>query len=216
MNERSRLPVRNLRSRLVWLALAALSVRAVCQSPANGVSGASSQDLSTAIQELRAQVQELRATITEMKSEAAEYRAQSDELRKELENMRANTVTQTPQGAESRRDEAPADNAVNKKLASLDETTQLLESEICGQYQTKVESASKYRLRLSALVLPNLFSNRGYVDNLAFPSYAASENLYGTTDAFDATLRQSEIGQEVFGQELTAAKTSGQAQFEFA
>ena len=214
MNERSRLPVRNW-SRLVWLALAVLSVRAICQSPASGASGASSQDLSIAIQELRAQVQELRATITEMKSEAAEYRAQSDELRKELENMRANTVTQTPQGAESRRAEAPADNAVNKKLASLDETTQLLESEIRSQYQTKVESASKYRLRLSGLVLLNLFSNRGYVDNLDFPSYAASANLYGTSQAFGATLRQSEFGLDVFGPELLGAKSSGEVQLDF-
>ena len=215
MNERSRLPVRNLRSRLVWLALAVLSVRAVCQSPASGASDASSQDLSTAIQELRAQVQELRTTVTEMKSEAAEYRAQSDELRKELENMRANAVVPPPQGAESRTAEAPADNAVNKKLASLDETTQLLQSEIRTQYQTKVESASKYRLRLSGLVLLNLFSNRGYVDNLDFPSYAASANLYGTSQAFGATLRQSEFGLEVFGPELLGAKSSGEVQLDF-
>ena len=214
MNERSRLPVRNW-SRLVWLALAVFSVRAVGQSPASGASGASSQDLSTAIQELRAQVQELRTTVTEMKSEAAEYRAQSDELRKELENMRANAVVPPPQGAESRTAEAPADNAVNKKLASLDETTQLLQSEIRTQYQTKVESASKYRLRLSGLVLLNLFSNRGYVDNLDFPSYAASANLYGTSQAFGATLRQSEFGLDVFGPELLGAKSSGEVQLDF-
>src|SRR5947207_826036 len=215
MNERSRLPVRNLRSRLVWLALAALSVRAVCQSPANGVSGASSQDLSTAIQELRAQVQELRTTVTEMKSEAAEYRAQSDELRKELENMRANAVTPSPQGNEAHISEAPASKPIIQKLASLAETTQMLQSEIRTQYQTKVESASKYRLRLSGLVLLNLFSNRGYVDNLDFPSYAASANLYGTSQAFGATLRQSEIGVEVFGPELLGGKSSGEVQLDF-
>src|SRR5437667_9655720 len=108
MNERSRLPVRNW-SRLVWLALAVLSVRAICQSPASGASGASSQDLSIAIQELRAQVQEMRPTITEMKSEAAACRAQTGELRKEIENMRANTVNRTPQGAARGTAEAPTD-----------------------------------------------------------------------------------------------------------
>ena len=140
MNERSMLPVRELRSRLVCLALVVLSMRALCQSPAGVATGASSQDLSTAIQELRAQVQELRTTVTEMKSEAAEYRAQSDELRKELENMRANAVVPTSQGNESRTSEAPAGNAITQKLASLDETTQLLQSEIRTQYQTKIES----------------------------------------------------------------------------
>jgi len=208
------LPVRKLRFPLVWLALAILSVPAVCQSPASGPEAAS-QELSAAIQDLRTQVQELRATVAEMKSEAAEYRTQSDELRKELENMRANAVTPSAQGDEARTSEAPASNPISQKLAALDETTQLLQSEIRTQYQTKVESASKYRLRLSGLVLLNLFSNRGYVDNLDFPSYAASANLYGTSQAFGATLRQSEIGVEVFGPELLGAKSSGEVQFDF-
>lgn len=214
--KRSMLPVRASKSRVVWLALAIVSVPAIGQSPpTGGASAAATQDLATAIQELRTQVQELRATVSEMKSEAAEYRAQSDELRKELENMRANSVVPNPQGNETYAAEAPAETAIPKKLASLDETTQLLESEIRSQYQTKVESASKYRLRLSGLVLLNLFSNRGYVDNLDFPSYAASSNLYGTTEAFGGTLRQSEIGLEVFGPELAGAKSSGEVQFDF-
>src|SRR5437763_14390841 len=150
-----------------------------------------------------------------MKSEAAEYRAQSDELRKELENMRANAVVPPPQGAESRTSEAPAENAITGKLASLDETTQLLQSEIRTQYQTKVESASKYRLRLSGLVLLNLFSNRGYVDNLDFPSYAASANLYGTTEAFGATLGQSEIGPQMLRPKVAGAKSSDEVQLKF-
>jgi len=64
-------------------------------------------------------------------------------------------------------------------------------------------------------VLLNLFSNRGYVDNLDFPSYAASANLYGTSQAFGATLRQSEFGLEVFGPELLGAKSSGEVQLDF-
>jgi len=220
MRERSMLPLRDLKSRLIWLVLAAVTVPAFGQSPADGnrdsaSQSSSSQDLATAIQDLRAQVQELRATVTDMKSEAAEYRAQSAELRKELEKMRANAAAPT-QGTESQSPEATsAATAVSQKLASLNETTQLLQSEIRTQYQTKIESASKYRLRLSGLVLLNLFSNRGYVDNLDFPSYAAASNLYGTSQSFGATLRQSEIGLEVFGPEFAGAKTSGEIQFDF-
>jgi hypothetical protein len=219
MRERSMLPLQHLKSRLIWLVLAAATVPAFSQSPADGNRDAanqssSSQDLATAIQELRAQVQELRATVMDMKSEAAEYRAQSAELRKELESMRANAAAPT-QGVESSSPEATSATAVSQKLASLNETTQLLQSEIRTQYQTKVESASKYRLRLSGLVLLNLFSNRGYVDNLDFPSYAAGSNLYGTSQSFGATLRQSEIGLEVFGPEFAGAKSSGEIQFDF-
>src|SRR5947208_4161591 len=133
MKKRSMIPIRELRSRLVWLALAIVSLPATAQSPVGSNQAAENQDLATAIQELRAQVQELRATVTEMKSEAAEYRAQSDELRKELETLRTNAVLPPHQGAESRTAESPADNAVTKKLASLDETTQRLQSEIRTQ-----------------------------------------------------------------------------------
>ena len=48
----------------------------------------------------------------------------------------------------------------------------MMEGKINDQYQTKVESGSKYRLRLSGLVLLNLFENRGTVDNLDFPELA--------------------------------------------
>jgi hypothetical protein len=198
----SKLPVRESNFPLVGLAVAVLSVSALGQSPAE------TQDLSAAIQDLRAQVQELRTSVAEMRSEAAEYRAQSEALRKELATLRENGA---PQNAE-----APAAQAADaQRLTAVEETAHLLEDQIRTQYQTKIESGSKYRLRLSGLVLLNLFTNHGYVDNLDFPSYAASANLYGTTEAFGATLRQSEIGLEAFGPELLGARTSGQVQFDF-
>ena len=169
------------------------------------------QELAAAVQDLRAQVQELRATVVEMKSDAAAYRAQTEELRKELAEVRANAAQRRNEQASG----APQSNSVSQRASSLEETTQLLESEIRSQYQTKVESGSKYRVRLSGLALLNLFSNRGYVDNLDVPSYAASSNTYGTSQAFGATLRQSEIGLEVFGPEVFGAKTSGELRVDF-
>ena len=49
---------------------------------------------------------------------------------------------------------------------------QLLSGKIDEQYQTKLESASKYRVRFSGIVLFNLFSNNGSVDNLDVPQSA--------------------------------------------
>src|SRR5262249_8805725 len=216
MTERSMRRVRGLKPYLACLLLTTFSAATLGQTAASNAPSESTQDLATAIRELRSQVQELRATVAEMKSEAAEYRAQSAELRKELESMRASAANgANAPSNESQPSEAPTGSAAAQRLASLEETTQLLQSQIRTQYQTKIESASKYRLRLSGLVLLNLFSNHGYVDNLDFPSYAASSNLYGTNEAFGATLRQSEIGLEVFGPELAGAKTSGQVQFDF-
>jgi len=168
--------------------------------------------LAESVQELRQQVQELRTAVAEMKSEAAEYRAQSDELRKELQNIRA-TAGEGQSAAVAA--QATPDSQIPARVSSLEETTQLLENEIRTQYQTKVESASKYRVRLSGLALLNLFDNRGSVDNLDIPTYAAPSSAYGAKGAFGATLRQSDLGLEVFGPQLAGARTSGEVQVDF-
>ncbi len=194
--------------------LATWSMPASGQSTANSTPRVSGEELAAAVQELRAQVQELRATVADMKSEAAAYRAQTEQLRKELADMRT-TAPNPGREPNERASAAPGGDTVSRKVSSLEETTQLLESEIRSQYQTKVESGSKYRVRLSGLALLNLFSNHGYVDNLDVPNYATPSNLYGTSQAFGATLRQSEIGLEVFGPEVFGAKTSGEIRVDF-
>jgi len=159
---------------------------------------------------LRQQVEELRTAIAEIKSEASQYRAESEQLRKELESMRAGTAA--PETA------APPANehaSVDQRLSSVEESTQLLQSELRSQYQTKVESGSKYRARISGLVLFNIFGNYGSVDNMDVPTHAAPSATYGAESSFGATLRQSELGLEVFGPTIHGARTSGQVQFDF-
>jgi regulator of replication initiation timing len=195
------------------LALALTSNSASAQQPAPA-----DANLAESVQELRQQVQELRSAVADMKSEAEQSRAESAALRKELETLRAAPAAGEGQTSPASQGTPPAtaDSApLNQRVGSLEETTQLLDSEIHTQYQTKVESGSKYRVRLSGLVLLNLFHNRGLVDNLDFPTYAVPNNTYGPSSSFGATLRQSELGLEVFGPELAGAKTSGEIQMDF-
>jgi hypothetical protein len=98
--------------------------------------------------------------------------------------------------------------------ASLEEEYQLLSGKVDDQYQTKVESASKYRMRISGIVLMNLFSNAGSVDSIDVPTLAY-RNVPGYSDgSFGATLRQSEIGFEVFGPTVAGAKTRADLQLD--
>ena len=175
-------------------------------------------DLADSIRQLREQVQELRSAVREIKSEAAEYRAENQELRKELENIRINSNPELSKPGEnpSAAAQTPASNtAAEQRVSSLEETTQVMQSELRTLYQTKVEGASKYRVRLSGMVLVNLFHDRGAVDNLDVPTYSSPTGPYGLTPAFGATARQSELGLEVFGPELAGAKTRGEVQFDF-
>lgn len=94
-----------------------------------------------------------------------------------------------------------------------------MEGKINDQYQTKIESGSKYRLRLSGIVLLNLFENRGTVDNLDFPEVALSRKANqpnASPGAFAGTLRQSQIRVQAFGPDIAGARTSADVNLDFA
>jgi hypothetical protein len=174
-------------------------------------SAANHDELADSVRQLREQVNDLRAAVAEIKAEASQYREESEELRKQLQRLQA--APAGPAATAATAEPSPS-GSLEHRVAAVEENTQLLESQLRTQYQTKVESASKYRVRLSGLVLLNLFHNHGAVDNLDFPTYAIPSS-YGESASFGATLRQSEFGLEVFGPELAGAKTSGQVQMDF-
>ena len=109
--------------------------------------------------------------------------------------------------------EAPT---LEERLAKLEDNQDLLDAKINEQSQTKVESGSKYRVRLSGILLLNLFDTRGPVDNVDFPQLAVPPTLGNSSNAFAATIRQSQIGLEVFGPEIAGARTSANVKFDFA
>jgi hypothetical protein len=165
-----------------------------------------SEAMTDAVRELQAEVRELRTAVVELRSEAGQYRAETEQLRKELQATRAASATAAPNGV----------TPLEERVSSLEESSQLLSSKVDDQYQTKVEAASKYRVRLSGIVLLNLFSNHGRMDSQETPTWAIPyiPNVSGQT--LGASLRQSEIGLEVFGPRLAGARTSGNLQFDFS
>jgi len=106
--------------------------------------------------------------------------------------------------------------ALDEQTAELEEGLQLANAKITEQSQTKVESGSKYRLRLSGIVLFNLFSNRGAVDNQDFPEIATSARKLYSASSFGGSLRQSQIALQAFGPDLAGARTSAEIRFDFA
>jgi outer membrane murein-binding lipoprotein Lpp len=147
------------------------------------------------VRELAQQVRELRAAIDDMRTEAAAYRAETAELRRELEAAR----TQTNGTAASQPVATPSETGnVEMRVAALEESTQLLNGKVDEQYQTKVESASKYKVRLSGIALLNLYSNHGAFENADFPTYVPQPTPFNSGTSLGATLRQSELGLENF------------------
>ena len=183
------------------------------------------------VRDLASQVRELRALIEQMRAENAQSRAEMQELRQELRDTRqllaplsaatANASVPATGSMPSSQSEAPSATSagdLGSRVQKLEESTQLLGSKVDEQYQTKVETAAKYRARLSGIVLMNAFRNVGISNNLDVPNYATPPSAPGfdTQTSFGATLRQTEIGLEVFGPTLAGAKSSANVVFDFA
>ena len=203
------------------------------------------ESVSDQVRELREQVRELQAAVAGMRSDWQRARTETAELRRELEEVRTETgprnavlrnavaksatstaspvpveVLQnvlengTPQ--DQRAEDPKQDRKKGEHAASLEEEYQLLSGKVDDQYQTKVESASKYRVRLSGIVLMNLASNQGVVDSIDLPTLAYARPPGGSGGSFGATLRQSEIGFEAFGPTVAGAKTTADLQLDLA
>ena len=127
--------------------------------------------LTQSIADLQAQMKSMSAQMEEMQKEQARSHEEAQELRHKLEEAQQNLsaasnsnggyapatkATQAPPSTSATPRESPAtatEQSGGDRLAAIEETQQLQDSKINDIYQTKIESGSKYRLRLSGIVL---------------------------------------------------------------
>jgi hypothetical protein len=197
-------------------------------SVAQQVPSASATSGDAAIRELQDQVRQLQTTLEAMREENAQSRAEMRQLRQDLQatralleppaNVRSSDTTPQVAQASQQNSSATADNKppIEERVQKLEESTSLIGSKVDEQYQTKVETASKYRARLHGMILMNAFRNVGGSDNLDFPDYALPLSHFVSQATVGATLRQSQVGLEIFGPNVAGAKTSADIQFDFA
>jgi peptidoglycan hydrolase CwlO-like protein len=178
--------------------------------------------VGTLLRQLQSQVQELSTQVNSLKAQQESTQAESKALRKELDDARAQLVALSGQPAATGATESAVaasalpQDSVEERVSKLEETQQLDEQKMAEQSQTKVESSSKYRIRLNGIVLFNTYINRGSVENQDFPELATPPGPLSSGGTFGASLRQSQIGLEGFGPTIAGARTSAQVQFDFA
>ena len=212
----------------VLMAFLLGSVIATPQQPPQTLNAPHADQAAGALGDLEAQIRELSSNLHEMHAEMERSRREAEQLRQELQETREQVsalknemselrISPPAQSGDSaiqapgpRRD---AGGQVDQRIAKLEEEQQLLGAKIEDQYQTKVESGSKYRVKLSGMVLLNLFTNRGGANNLDLPTQARAP--MDTNASFGATIRQSLLGVEVFGPEVAGAKSKADLQADF-
>src|ERR1700722_18435519 len=124
---------------------------------------------------------ELQQKVETISSDLATTRQQLEQSQKEIEQLREELYQIKRQLASSQpglvQPSSPANNsdtaqATAATIEDLQERQQTLEAQVKLHEQTKVESESKYPVRITGLILFNSFINRGIVDDIDLPEAA--------------------------------------------
>jgi len=163
------------------------------------------QDTPNSAQELARVSRELQET----RSELADSRRQIEELRQGLEELRNQVQAKAPAPNETPATAAPS-------VATADQDVSFLASKVTELHQDKVESLSKYPVKLSGLVLFNSYLNNGNLDTEDVPSLAFFRVPGLTNGSLGATMNQTLLGLDVTGPRLFSARSSADVSIDFA
>jgi hypothetical protein len=171
-----------------------------------------------------AQSIELQQKLEAISSDLATTHQQLDQSKQEIEQLREELVLIKKQLASSQpglsQPSNPANEADTAKttasaIEDLQEQQQTLEAQVKLHEQTKVESESKYPVRVTGLILFNSFINRGIVDNIDLPEAALAPSDDTGNGSSGATFRQTILGIEGFGPRIAGGRTSAYVNVDF-
>ena len=109
----------------------------------------------------------------------------------------------------------PSTTSPPATTAAIEERQQTLEAAVKLHDQTKLESRSKYPVRLTGLILFNGFLNRGVADNTDLPAFALRGSTTSGNGNLGAGLRQTILGVEGDGPRIAGARTSANVSLDF-
>jgi hypothetical protein len=174
---------------------------------------ANQESLAQRIQQLTDAMARTQAQVDQSQRELDEMRKQLSELQSELAGAGAATVAPQPPAPapqpSSTSSEAPPESTA-AAIQDLRERQAVEESAIATHDQSKVESESKYPVKLTGMLLLNGFVNTGAVDSAATPSVA----LPGS-GSVGASVRQTILGIDARGPHLFGARSFADLRVDF-
>lgn len=148
----------------------------------------------------------LSTAVTQIQSQMSAYQQQLQELQRQIDALQkelgGNSATTIP---------APSQPTPLMETAEeMQERQAIAEAQIATHEQTKVETESKYPLRLSGLILFNGFINTHRVDDAIDPTYVLNGD--GSTGF---SVRQTVLGFEATGPHLLGAESHADLHIDF-
>lgn len=162
------------------------------------------------VQQLTDALAKTQAQLEQSQHELADLRRQLSDLRDQIPQAGAPGALSAGNAEDPPASPQEASSSTTAQIDEIRERQALEESEIATQAQLKVESESKYPVRITGMVLMNGFKNTGAVDLAANPSIAV-----GGSGSAGASLRQTILGIDARGPHLFGAQSFGDLRVDF-
>jgi hypothetical protein len=146
--------------------------------------------------------------LQETRAQLAESQRQIQELQQGLEDLRRQLDANRTFQKQNALVPEPSVEAANQDIG-------FLAAKIDELHQDKVESASKYPVKFSGLILFNSYVNSGTLDADDLPSLAFPRSPGSPNGSIGATLSQTLLGIDARGPQLFSARSSADVTFDF-
>jgi hypothetical protein len=203
-------PLRPLVPVLFVVLFAALSAHT--QGQTSPVPAESQSDSLATLDALTHSIEQMRGELEQARQEIQELRG----MLAQILRTQANSPTATALDDHvSLRTEVqnPGTSAPPTQITQDD--WQILNARVEEHEQVKVESSSKYRLKISGIALFNVFDTSGQLDNLDAPTEAVMPPPSAYTGSVGASFKQSILGLRGIGPTIFGASTSADLQLDF-
>jgi hypothetical protein len=188
---------------LVALALTAAAAPLEAQQRPDAAGSAPGiADLEKHIDAMGARIDSMRQELIDSRNQMQAMRAELGELRRELGDK---NISETD----------TAVSALRSSVQQLQDTSEILQAEVKQDDQTKVETASKFPVRISGSVLFTSLSNSGSTDNIDVPIVALPAQPNLPHGSLSATARQTILGLDATGPHFGSAHTSAALSVDF-
>lgn len=198
-----------------WCALAIAVLFTICVNHA--AMGQNSPTPPVQHETTEQKVERLTAALAQAQSQMDAYQKQLQDMQKELsaltDQLAAEKGIAPAPSATSKNAPVSSSSASNSSSSALEDIRErqaMQESQIATHEQSKVETESKYPLKVSGLLLLNGYVNTRQVDNSAAPTYAIPGG--GSTGL---SLKQTVLGLEARGPHLFGATSHADVRVDF-
>jgi hypothetical protein len=163
----------------------------------------------------REQNEKLQQMLEQALKEMSQIRVELNDLRS---GRAAGQGSAAPAGSEAAASKpSESGTALAARLTGMEDQIQINAAQIKEQAQTKVESDSRFRVRLFGTILNNTYFNTSDTSEEAVPRIAppGSARVANGGNNFGSTLRQTSFGFAMTGPKLGEARLSADVDFDF-